>query len=264
MHLKQTTNMADTTATMETMPESQDSGLRIALHGMRAMTSFLISAFPMGFVGGVLGMTSGLGGGKTLALAMIANSGTAQFIAIKLLQERASNVTIVVTVLILSLRLLMYGVMLRPHVKPLGSALRALLGFFLIDAVFFAVIDRLGKEPQFRRGWPWFYLGAAGVMYVNWMLATMLGIAFASSLPKAMVYGLDFPITAVFAAMLAGSLASWKHYVAAVCAAIVAVAANALPYNTGLVLAAVVGACVASACESMQARRDSRNAEART
>lgn len=234
--------------------EHEQPGFRLAmaLSGMRGMTSFLVSAFPMGLIGGVLGVTSGLGGVKTLALAMIANSGTAQFVAIRLLQERASGTAIVVTVLILSLRLLMYGVMLRPHTRPLSPPWRAVLGFFLIDAVFFVVIERLKGEERTRAGWQWFYLGAAAAMYINWMVATVIGIAVGASLPKGLIYGLDFPMTAVFAAMLAGALTNWRYCVAALFAAAVGVIANPLPYNLGLILAALIGAFAGIACDALQ------------
>jgi 4-azaleucine resistance transporter AzlC len=205
------------------------------------MTPFLISAFPMGLVGGAFGMTSGLGAFKTLALAMIVNSGTVQFVGIRLLQEGASAAVILLTSLVLSLRLVIYSTMLRSHTRELSSRWRILLGFGLIDAVFFVIIERLKKA---QAGWQWFFFGASAAMYVNWMVATVIGIAVGASLPALIQHGLDFPMTAVFAAMLASALVDWKGWLIVLSAGVTALAANGLPYNTGLIVATAVGTLV--------------------
>ena len=228
------------------------------ISGIRAMTPFLISAFPLGLIGGAFGMTSGLGALNTLALAMIVNSGTVQFVGIRLIQEGASAAVILLTALVLSLRLVIYSTMLRSHTRELSQRWRVLLGFGLIDAVFFVVIERFKKAEV---GWQWFFFGASAAMYVNWIVATVIGIVIGGQLPDLIQHGLDFPMTAVFAAMLASSLVNWKVWLIVLSAGICALIANPLPYNTGLIVATGVGTLVGGLCDWAEKRFATRREE---
>ncbi|MDI5942603.1 AzlC family ABC transporter permease, partial [Micromonospora sp. DH15] len=84
--------------------------------GARSMVPFLLSAFPLGVIGGTLGLASGLSYLETFGLAMVVNSGTAQFIGFKLIAEGAAWPVIVLTTLILSLRMLIYSTLLAADV----------------------------------------------------------------------------------------------------------------------------------------------------
>ncbi|MFF3852257.1 AzlC family ABC transporter permease [Micromonospora sp. NPDC002575] len=221
--------------------------------GARSMVPFLLSAFPLGVIGGTLGLASGLSYLETFGLAMVVNSGTAQFIGFKLIAEGAAWPVIVLTTLILSLRMLIYSTLLAPHVRELPQRWRLLLGFGLIDAVFFVAFDRIkGDEPARRKSM--FYFGASAVMYVNWAVATVVGMVAGHLLPERWRAGLDFPMTAVFLVVLAGALAGWKIWSAAVSAGALAMLFLGLPYNLGLIVAALGGACVGMACERIERR----------
>ncbi|HJR28213.1 MAG TPA: AzlC family ABC transporter permease [Pseudomonas sp.] len=223
--------------------------------GARAMTPFLVSAFPMGLLGGAFGMTSGLGEAKTLALAMVLNSGTVQFIAIKLLQQDAAASVLLLTGLVLSLRLLIYSTVLRSSTRYLSQRWRAVLAFGMIDAVFFVMLDRFKKKQDAYPGWQWFYCGASLAMYLNWMVATVIGIAIGASLPDLIQHGLDFPMIAVFVAMLASTLVNWKVWAIVSCAGVIALLFVGLPYNLGLLVATVAGAAMGVLCEVLEKRR---------
>ncbi|WAZ21836.1 AzlC family ABC transporter permease [Streptomyces cinnabarinus] len=220
----------------------------LVLAGAKSMTPFLASVIPMGLAGGVLGLSSGLSGWSTLGLAMAVNSGTAQFVGYALLADGAGWITIILTTLILSLRLLIYSTILSPYVREVPQRWRVFVGFGLIDAVFFVVIDRL-KKGKLDHGRHLFFLGASGVMYVTWMSCTAIGMALGSAVPDLEKLGLDFPMTAMFVAMLATGLANWRVAAVICTAGTVAMLARGLPYNLGVVLATVVGAVVGTVLE---------------
>ncbi|WP_327028790.1 AzlC family ABC transporter permease [Micromonospora sp. NBC_01740] len=221
--------------------------------GARSMVPFLLSAFPLGVIGGTLGLAAGLSYLETFGLAMVVNSGTAQFIGFKLISEGAAWPVIVLTTLILSLRMLIYSTLLAPHVRELPQRWRLLLGFGLIDAVFFVAFDRIkGDEPARRKSM--FYFGASAVMYVNWAIATVVGMIAGHLLPERLRSGLDFPMTAVFLVVLASALVGWKVWTAAVSAGALALLLLGLPYNLGLIVAAFGGAFVGMACELVERR----------
>ena len=217
--------------------------------GVRSMGPFMMSAIPVAMIAGALGVTSGLGYLKTLFLAMVVNSGTVQFVGIKLMHEGVSPASILLTTLILSLRLVFYGTVLSPRMNSMSHRWRILLGFGLIDALFFVVIDHLKKDAENDGNWRWFYLGGSVAMYWTWMIATVAGMLVGTSLSRFIGKGLDFPMTALFAAMLASTLGNWKIYCAAFSAGVIALAGSSLPYNSGLIAAAVGGAVVGALCD---------------
>jgi predicted branched-subunit amino acid permease len=210
------------------------------------MVPFLASAAPLGVVGGVLGLTSGLSGWSTLGLAMAVNSGTAQFVGFALIKDGASWFTILLTTLILGLRMLIYSTILVPHLREVPRRWQLLLGFGLIDAVFFVAIERLKKGELTERK-HLFFLGASGIMYTTWMVSTAVGVGLGSAVPDMQGLGLDFPMTAMFAAMLATGLANWRVGAVIGSAGLTVMLARGLPDNLGIVLATAVGALVGTA-----------------
>lgn len=55
-------------------------------------------------------------------------------------------------------------------------------------------IERL-KKGELTRGKHLYFLGASGVMYVTWMLSTVVGMILGSAVPDVEKLGLDFPMT---------------------------------------------------------------------
>ncbi|WP_320068502.1 hypothetical protein [Micromonospora sp. RTGN7] len=101
-----------------------------------------------------------------------------------------------------------------------------------------------------------FPLGVIGgtLGLASWAVATVVGMVAGHLLPEWLRDGLDFPMTAVFLVVLAGALAGWKIWSAAVSAGALAMLTLGLPYNLGLIVAALGGACVGMACERIERR----------
>jgi predicted branched-subunit amino acid permease len=209
--------------------------------GAIASLPLLASAFPMGLVGGALGVASGLSLGQTVALSALLNSGTAQFLAFKLIQVDAAPAVVICTSLILSLRMVIYALALRDKVKQLPVIWRVALGFGLIDAVFM-VMTMPAHAAYTPRRWRWFYAGTSAAMYGGWIVATLIGASLGEAIAAHLRVGLDFPLIAVFGAMLASTLASRSAWVVCVVAAITALLTLNWPYHSGAIVSMVVGA----------------------
>jgi 4-azaleucine resistance transporter AzlC len=228
--------------------------------GVRDMTPFLISGIPIAIIGGAYGVASGLGWWKTLLLAMAVNSGTVQFVATKLLHAGASAPVLWLTALVLCLRLVFYAMILRPHVWSLPKRWQILMGFGLIDAIFFLAKKRLEDENQ-RPYWYWYFLGGSGVMYAVWISSTLLGTMIGSSLTVYADSGLDFPMTALFAAMLGSTLVDWKTGITCLVAGLVALLCKDMPYGTGLIVAVLAGAAVGYGAKAIESSLPLKSSE---
>jgi predicted branched-subunit amino acid permease len=85
----------------------------------------------------------------------------------------------------------------------------------------------------------WFYLGAGAALWLTWQVSTVLGILLGTRIPES--WSLEFALPLTFIAMLVPMLKDGPMVGAAIASAVVALLAAALPYNLGLVLAALVG-----------------------
>ncbi|WP_327129718.1 AzlC family ABC transporter permease [Streptomyces sp. NBC_01727] len=216
--------------------------------GCRAMTPFMIAAFPMGIIAGAAGIAGGVGWAGTIGMAAAVNSGTAMLAALQLLRDGAAWPVILLTTLVLSLRMMIYAIMLRPHLKDIPQRWRALLAFGLVDAVFFIVHDRFKKATSVKDR-QWYFLGASVAMFVNWISSLVLGMALGSVVPDIASEGLEFPMTAIFIAMMAGALVNWKVWTSVMGAGSLALLAHPLPYNLGIAVATLGGAVIGASCE---------------
>lgn len=208
------------------------------LAGARAVAPLLLGTLPFGLIYGVLAMQSGLSPVLAQGLSIIVFAGSAQFIAAPMLGAAASGVVIVLTVFVVNLRHALYSASLAPRVQELPRAWRWLLAYLLVDeayAVAIAHYERNAAMPNKH----WYFLGAGSTLWATWQISTAVGIALGAEVPKS--FGLDFTLALTFIAIVVPMLKDRPSVAAALAAGCTAVAAKALPYQTGLLLAALTG-----------------------
>lgn len=214
------------------------------IDGIKTMFPFTLSAIPMAMIGGALGITSGLSGSETLLLAMGANSGSIQFVVYMMLQKSSNWIVILLTVLLLSIRVMIYSIVLRDQVKDISAGWKIVMGFGLIDALFFIFINKFQNEDSSFIAKQWFYIGGSISIYIFWMVFTAIGILIGDVLLELIGSGIDFPMTALFIAMLASCLVDKKSYWIAFVAGTVALISYNLPFGLGTILASIFGIMV--------------------
>ncbi|PPF56008.1 hypothetical protein C5C13_11740 [Clavibacter michiganensis] len=207
------------------------------------MLPFLPSVIPVVVAGGALGPTSGLTPWETIGLAMAANSGTVQFIVFSLVLQDAGLVTIFLTTLVLGLRMLVYSTVLRAHLEDVPGKWKPLVAFGLIDALFFVAIEKL-RDGSLRDHKHWYFLGGSAIVYGTWMTCTAVGAFLSTLILDVQSLGLDFPMTALFVAMLVLSIANRKLFTIAAVAGVTAMLARGLPFNLGVLVATAAGVAV--------------------
>lgn len=201
----------------------------------------LIGALPFGIIFGTLAVSSGLSAGATLSMSALVFAGAAQFIAVGLIASGAGLLVILLTTLIVNLRHLLYSASLLPHVRSLPQRWRVPLAFWLTDESY-AVAHRHYLNVDVSATYKhWYFLGSCVAMYSTWFACTLVGVALGSSLPGLAAWGLDFAMVATFIGIVVPLLRTRPMLAAALVAALVAIAAHALPYQLGLMLASLAG-----------------------
>jgi 4-azaleucine resistance transporter AzlC len=209
--------------------------------GVRAEIPLLIGVFPFGMIYGALALNAGLSAAASQLMSSIVFGGSSQFITTQLVRESAPGLIIVLTIAVVNLRHMLYSASLAPYMASLSNRWKVLLSYLLTDEAYAPTIlhyEKEGSAPQAH----WFLFGAGCVLWSTWQISTALGILLGTAIPEA--WSLDFALPLTFIAMLVPTLRDRPAIAAALSAGGVALAARSVPYQLGLILAALVGIAV--------------------
>ncbi|HDY97795.1 MAG TPA: branched-chain amino acid ABC transporter permease [Pseudomonas sabulinigri] len=209
--------------------------------GARDTLPMLLGALPFGIIFGTLAIASGLSMPATLLMSALVFAGSAQFIAVSLVASGAGLAVLLATTLIVNLRHMLYSASLLPYVRQLSPRWKVPLAFWLTDETYAVVHRHYLDANASNEHKHWYFLGSCLAMYSNWFVCTLIGALLGSSLPGMAGWGLDFAMVATFIGIVVPLLRTCPMLLSAVVAAVVAVAANGLPYKLGLMLAALAG-----------------------
>ena len=208
--------------------------------GAKAIVPLVIGAIPLGIIFGTLAQSSGLSFAGAIAMSALVFAGSAQFIALGLLSVKTALPIIILTTFVVNLRHLLYSLSLVPYVQRLSSFWRVIIGFWLTDEVFAVAINRYNKRDRYIYK-HWYYLGAATLMYSNWLVCTVIGLSVGHLIPNAANYGLDFAMSVTFIGMVIPYLKNKPMVITVICSGIMALLTHNLPYQSGLMVAASTG-----------------------
>ncbi|WP_458186187.1 AzlC family ABC transporter permease [Haladaptatus sp. NG-WS-4] len=207
------------------------------LSGVRVTLPILLGVAPFGMVAGVAAVNAGIPAIQAIAMSVIIFAGASQLAAADLIGRTAPVAVVVFTALVINLRMMMYSASIAPYFKRQSARWKAGLAYLLTDQAYaVSLLEFEHDETTSRR---WYYLGIAVPLWVTWQIATVAGILLGTSVPAS--WRLEFAVPLVFLAVLVPSVTDRATTVAALVGGTVAVAANGLPFNLGLVTAAIIG-----------------------
>lgn len=206
--------------------------------GVRALAPSMPGIIPFGLVTGITATEMGLAPATTLGMSLLFYSGSAQMTALQLLRSDTFALVIVLTALVINLRYLMYSASLAPYLHHLPRRWTWPLAYLLADQAYVISILRY-SAGELQRFDHYFFAGSALNMWLTWQLSVVAGVALGAGIPAS--WSLDFAIPLVFLALLVPAIRNRACLWAAVVAGSVAVMAAGMPYNLGLVMAALCG-----------------------
>ncbi len=206
--------------------------------GVRAEFPLLVGVFPFGLIYGVLAIQAGLAVPAAQAMSAIVFAGSSQFLAAQLIHNAAPGLVIVLTIAIVNLRHILYSASVAPFIKHLPARWKLALAYLLTDEAYAVTITNYETEPGSSSA-HWFFLGAGLALWLTWQTSTALGIFLGATLPSD--WPLDFALPLTFIAIVVPMLKDRPAVAAALLSGIFALAAFPLPYNLGLILAALGG-----------------------
>ena len=208
--------------------------------GARDALPIMLAVTPFGLVVGVAAVEVGLPITPAIGMSYVVYAGTAQLAALQLIALGSPFAVILVTTLLLNMRFVLYSAAFAEHLRAAPVWLRAVMAFLMTDQSMALGSQRYGRFPE-RGAKIAYYLGVSVPMGIVWTTASTLGVLLGGGLPTGV--SLDFVVPLVFLtlwviAMVRGTPPAW---VAGAVAGGVAVLAQPLPFNLGLLAAAFAG-----------------------
>ncbi|WP_135826399.1 AzlC family ABC transporter permease [Halorussus ruber] len=217
------------------------------LSGVRVAAPITLGVAPFGMVAGVAAVGVGMSAVQAVAMSIIVFAGASQLAAIELVGQNAPAAVVVLTVVVVNLRLVMYSASIAPHFQRQSAKWKAALSYLLTDQAYAISLLKFENDEETSRRW--YYLGVAVPLWVTWQASTIAGVLLGARLPPGLQ--LEFAVPLVFLAVLVPAVTDRATGAAAVVGGTTAVAANGLPYNLGLIAAAVVGIGAGLVVESL-------------
>jgi 4-azaleucine resistance transporter AzlC len=225
--------------------------------GIKAELPLMLGVVPFGMIFGVLAINAGILPEAGQAMSSIIFAGSAQFVAYQMIATGTPALVILVTIGVVNLRHALYSASLAPYLKPLSPEWKWLLAYLLTDEAYAVTIlhymETEGDDHhptlsvnETAQPWldqrHWFFLGAGLTLWTFWQASTALGIFLGAAIPDS--WSLDFTLALTFIAIIVPVLKDHASLVAGISAGLVAIFARGMPYNLGLLCAALVGILV--------------------
>lgn len=210
-----------------------------ALEGASDTIPLAVGTTPFALIFGTLAVASGLPPLAAVAMSAIVFAGSAQFVSLSLIGGGAALPVIWFTTFVINLRHALYSATLQPVARHWPLPSRILGAFWLTDECF-AVLERR-LQTSGESGALAYYLGSCAFFYLNWLGWTSAGAFLGSRIPGISGLGLDFAMIATFAAMISPQFRQRTPVAVAVVAGSTAWMFHGLPYQLGLIIAALAG-----------------------
>jgi 4-azaleucine resistance transporter AzlC len=219
----------------------------VFIDGVKAILPVLLGIIPFGTIFGVTAVAQGLPAIHALGMSLFIFAGAAQLVAVQLITNGAPLLVIWASTFFINLRFMMYSTSLAPHFRDASNPIKGWLSFLIADQIYAVSIIRYTERPDAPYK-PYFFLGGGMTLVAAWNISTAVGVFLGAQVPAS--WSLDFAVPLTFLALVFPALKDWPAALAAVSAGVTAVLAANLPYNLGLIVAALTGILIGYLAET--------------
>lgn len=221
--------------------------------GAKATLPLLLGVVPFGLICGAVCSEAGIPVLGAIGMSLVIFAGASQLVVTQLLAEQASTLVVVMTALVINARLLMYSASLAVQFRGASARWKAVLAYMLTDQAYAVSIGRYLRSDLPPVNKTFYYFGSALVMWSSFNIATPIGAYLGAVIPAG--WNLDFAVPLTFIALVVPAIKDRFAFAAAVGGGAIAFLASGLPFNLGLMTAAISGIGIARLWEiSSEAR----------
>jgi len=169
------------------------------VQGIRDCVPTLLGYIGIGFAAGIVGNAAGLTVGEVGLLSALVYAGASQFIICAMLISLSPPPAIIATTFIVNLRHFLMSAALAPHFTSYSLLKNIGIGALLTDETFGVASNRAAQRLPLNDRW---MNGLNVTAYISWIMSCMAGGWLGGWVPDPEVWGLDFALPAMFAALL--------------------------------------------------------------
>ena len=205
--------------------------------GARHSLPILLGVGPFAMICSVAAVSVGLTPFEAAGMSLIVFAGASQLAVLQLLSEGAPWLVMALTAWVINLRFTMYSAALAPYLQKEPLPRKATFAYILSDQAFGVTMSHFANEMPANP--PWYFYGAAAAVWGAWQAGSVAGALLGALVPAS--WGLDFAFPLSFMALMFAALKDRPAMAAAAVGGTSAILTKGLPYNLGLVLAALAG-----------------------
>jgi 4-azaleucine resistance transporter AzlC len=187
--------------------------------GIQDCLPVVLGYIAIGLAFGVVARTAGLSVLEVFLLSVFLYAGSAQFIFASMIAAASPLVVIVLTIFLVNIRHSLYSAALSPYLRNQPLWKNLLIGAQLTDETFALATNHLSKGHTAQPSW---LFGINLTAQSTWVAATTLGALLGQAVSNVSTLGLDYALTAMFAALLVLQMANHPKIRAAIIVALLA------------------------------------------
>lgn len=216
------------------------------VHGVKDCIPTIFGYLSIGITCGILSKSCGLTLWEAIGMSAFVYGGSSQFIASSMILASASVSSIIFTIFLVNFRHLFLSASIAPYFKKNSFLKNFFIGVLLTDETFVVASTEGFKNKKINNLW---MIGLNIAAYVNWIIATGIGVLVGSIIPDYKMLGLDFALTAMFIGLLVSAIKGnikMKKAVIIISTSVIVliISTQIVSTSVGVIIGAVAGALI--------------------
>jgi predicted branched-subunit amino acid permease len=225
--------------------------------GARDSIPILLGVVPFATICGVAAINVGLTPFESIGMNLIVFAGASQLAVLQLMSVGSPWLIMVLTAWVINVRFTMYSAAIAPYLQEEPLFRKAPFAYILSDQAFGVTMSRFSNQVPSNPAW--YFYGSAAIIWATWIASATVGTLLGTLIPES--WGLDFAFPLSFMALMFAALKDRPAVLAALVGGLSAIFAKGLPYNLGLVLAALLGIGAGMLAESISSKKTEGTAQ---
>lgn len=166
--------------------------------GAKIALPVVLGYVPVGFAFGVLAAGAGISSLETGLMSLFVYAGSAQLIAVDMVQAGITTLSIILTTFIVNLRHLLMSAAVSPHLAGFPTPWLAAFSFEMTDETFAVHMGRFSSGVIDKGE----ILGLNVASHAAWLFSGLLGALLGDAITDVKPYGLDYALSGMFIALI--------------------------------------------------------------
>ncbi|MCA1491672.1 AzlC family ABC transporter permease [Sinorhizobium alkalisoli] len=169
--------------------------------GLREGFPVIVAASPFGALFGALAIDNGFSIADAVLMSATVYAGASQMVGIELFGNHVQPWLIVLSIFAVNFRHVLYSASLTRHIKHYTPIQKFFAFFLLVDPQYAESERRAERDLPVTFSW---YLGFALIIYVLWLVTTVVGAVFGQMIGDPKAIGLDVLLPIYFLGLVLG------------------------------------------------------------